>query len=40
MPSRREQIRMSPDEVRAYLEAQRRIVVVTSWDHAKLGEHY
>lgn len=29
MPSRREQITMSPQEVRAYLEAQRRIVLVT-----------
>lgn len=30
MPSRREQISMTPAEVRAYLEAQRRIVVVTN----------
>ena len=29
MPSRREQIAMTPDEVRAYLEGQRRIVLVT-----------
>jgi nitroimidazol reductase NimA-like FMN-containing flavoprotein (pyridoxamine 5'-phosphate oxidase superfamily) len=30
MPSRREQIRMTHDEVRAYLEEQRRIIVVTN----------
>jgi len=30
MPSRREQIGMTPGEVRAYLEAQRRIIVVTN----------
>jgi nitroimidazol reductase NimA-like FMN-containing flavoprotein (pyridoxamine 5'-phosphate oxidase superfamily) len=30
MPSRREQISMTPDEVRAYLKAQRRIIVVTN----------
>ncbi len=29
MPSRRDLIRMTPDEVRAYLGAQRRIIVVT-----------
>ena len=29
MPSRREQIAMTPEEVRAYLEGQRRIVLVT-----------
>ena len=29
MPSRRDLIRMTPEEVRAYLGAQRRIVVVT-----------
>jgi PPOX class probable F420-dependent enzyme len=30
MPSRREQIRMSPADVRAYLEKQRRLIVVTN----------
>lgn len=30
MPSRREQIRMTPAEVRAYLDAQRRMIVVTN----------
>jgi PPOX class probable F420-dependent enzyme len=30
MPSRREQMRMTPDEVRAYLSGQQRIVLVTS----------
>jgi nitroimidazol reductase NimA-like FMN-containing flavoprotein (pyridoxamine 5'-phosphate oxidase superfamily) len=30
MPSRREQISMTPAEVRAYLEAQRRIIIVTN----------
>jgi PPOX class probable F420-dependent enzyme len=30
MPSRREQISMAPTEVRAYLEGQRRIIVVTN----------
>jgi nitroimidazol reductase NimA-like FMN-containing flavoprotein (pyridoxamine 5'-phosphate oxidase superfamily) len=30
MPSRREVIRMTPAEIRAYLEAQRRIIVVTN----------
>jgi nitroimidazol reductase NimA-like FMN-containing flavoprotein (pyridoxamine 5'-phosphate oxidase superfamily) len=30
MPSRREQIGMTPGEVRAYLEEQRRIIVVTN----------
>jgi nitroimidazol reductase NimA-like FMN-containing flavoprotein (pyridoxamine 5'-phosphate oxidase superfamily) len=30
MPSRREIISMSPEEVRAYLESQRRIIVVTN----------
>jgi nitroimidazol reductase NimA-like FMN-containing flavoprotein (pyridoxamine 5'-phosphate oxidase superfamily) len=30
MPSRREQVSMTPGEVRAYLEAQRRIIVVTN----------
>ncbi len=30
MPSRREVIRMTPDEVRAYLAEQRRIIVVTN----------
>lgn len=30
MPSRREIIQMSPEEVRAYLQAQRRIIVVTN----------
>jgi PPOX class probable F420-dependent enzyme len=29
MPSRRDLIRMTPDEVRAYLSAQRRIILVT-----------
>ncbi len=33
MPSRREMIRMSPEEVRAYLESQRRIIVVTNGPH-------
>lgn len=30
MPSRREQIRMSPEEVQAYLAGQRRIILVTN----------
>ena len=30
MPSRREQIRMTPEEVRTYLLAQRRIILVTN----------
>jgi nitroimidazol reductase NimA-like FMN-containing flavoprotein (pyridoxamine 5'-phosphate oxidase superfamily) len=30
MPSRREQISMTPDEVRSYLEQQRRVIVVTN----------
>jgi nitroimidazol reductase NimA-like FMN-containing flavoprotein (pyridoxamine 5'-phosphate oxidase superfamily) len=30
MPSRRDQIRMTPDEVRTYLEERRRIIVVTN----------
>lgn len=30
MPSRRETIRMTPDEIRAYLQGQRRIILVTN----------
>jgi nitroimidazol reductase NimA-like FMN-containing flavoprotein (pyridoxamine 5'-phosphate oxidase superfamily) len=33
MPSRREQVSMTPGEVRAYLEEQRRIIVVTNGAH-------
>jgi nitroimidazol reductase NimA-like FMN-containing flavoprotein (pyridoxamine 5'-phosphate oxidase superfamily) len=33
MPSRREQIRMTPDEITAYLAGQRRIIVVSNGPH-------
>lgn len=33
MPSRRELISMTPEEIRAYLESQRRIIVVTNGPH-------